>query len=70
MGGRANKANFGQLEATEIFCSKCRQAMPVRKRLLLVLPEGDKYHYTCSRCGQSLADTVVPRRESLRILLR
>ncbi len=42
---------FKELEATELFCSKCKMSVPVKKRLLLVLPDGDKYEYTCSRCG-------------------
>ena len=32
--------------------------MPVRKRLLLVLPEGDKYEYLCARCGSSVGDKI------------
>jgi hypothetical protein len=44
--------------------------MPVRKILLLILPEGDKYHYTCCRCNESLGDTLIPRRESPTVLLR
>jgi hypothetical protein len=34
-------------------------AMPVRERLLLVLPEGDKYEYLCARCGTSVGDKIV-----------
>jgi hypothetical protein len=45
---------YDQFEATELYCPKCRQAVPVRKRLLLILPEGDKYEYTCSNCGGSV----------------
>ncbi len=39
-------------------CPRCRQAMPVRKRLLLILPEGDKYEYLCQRCGSTCGTTV------------
>ena len=28
--------------------------MPVRERLLLVLPDGDLYEYLCQQCGSSL----------------
>jgi len=31
----------------------------VRERLLLVLPEGDKYEYCCSACGTSVGDRIV-----------
>jgi hypothetical protein len=33
-------------------------ATPVRKRLLLILPEGDKYEYLCTRCGYSVGDKI------------
>jgi hypothetical protein len=32
--------------------------MPVRKRLLLVLPEGDKHEYVCQRCGTSCGSKI------------
>jgi len=28
--------------------------VPVRKRLLLVLPEGDQYEYLCAYCSSSV----------------
>jgi hypothetical protein len=43
--------SFGELEASSLFCVRCTQATPVRKKLLLVLPSGKKYDYTCSVCG-------------------
>lgn len=43
--------SFGELEATSIFCPRCKRANPVRKSLLLVLPTGTKYDYACSVCG-------------------
>jgi len=42
---------FKEFEATSLFCARCRRATPVRKKLLLVLPSGNKYDYTCSECG-------------------
>jgi hypothetical protein len=45
---------FGELEATSLFCARCQRANPVRKRLLLVLPTGNKYDYTCSVCGNAV----------------
>jgi uncharacterized Zn finger protein len=55
--GRSN-AQFDQFDASELFCPKCQRAMPVRKRLLLVLPEGDKYLYHCARCGTVCGDKI------------
>ena len=34
--------------------------MPVRKRLLLVLVEGEIYEYLCVRCGTSVAKKNEP----------
>ncbi len=45
---------FEDLEASALFCPKCKQAVPVRKKLLLVLPEGEKFDYLCSQCGRSV----------------
>jgi predicted RNA-binding Zn-ribbon protein involved in translation (DUF1610 family) len=49
---------FDRFQATELYCPKCGRAMPVRERLLLVLPEGDKYEYLCARCGTSVGDKI------------
>jgi hypothetical protein len=52
------QADFDQLEATELYCPQCRRAVPVRKFLLLVLPEGDKYEYRCQYCGTAVGDKL------------
>ncbi len=52
------KADFDQFEATELYCTKCEQAVPVRKALLLILPEGDKYEYRCQYCGNKVGDKI------------
>ena len=45
---------FDQLRASLLHCNRCRRAMPVRERLLLVLPDGDLYEYLCQGCGGSV----------------
>jgi hypothetical protein len=55
---RKQEAQFEELEATELYCTKCRQAVPVRKFLLLILPEGDKYEYRCAYCGNTVGDKI------------
>ena len=45
---------FDQFNASLLYCNKCGQAMPVRQRLLLVLPDGELYDYTCQRCNTSV----------------
>lgn len=49
---------YKDFDATELYCQRCRQAVPVRKRLLLVLPEGDKYEYLCAYCSQSVGTKI------------
>jgi DNA-directed RNA polymerase subunit RPC12/RpoP len=43
--------SFKEFEASSLFCVRCKRATPTRKKLLLVLPTGNKYDYTCSVCG-------------------
>jgi len=42
---------YEEFEAASLFCPRCRKAVPVRKKLLLVLPTGTKYDYLCAECG-------------------
>ena len=46
-----NEKQFDQFEATALYCPKCKAALPVRKSLLLVIPNGEIYDYRCARCG-------------------
>ena len=46
--------SFDQLNASLLYCSQCGRAMPVRERLLLVLPDGELYDYTCQGCNSSV----------------
>ena len=52
------EAAYDEFEATELYCPNCGQAVPVRKSLLLVLPEGDKYEYCCQYCGGTVGDKI------------
>lgn len=45
---------FEQLRATHLYCSTCRGSMPTKERLLLMLPAGALYGYTCARCGSDV----------------
>ncbi len=51
-------SNFGEFEATALFCEHCRQAQPVRPHLLLVLPTGTKYDYRCAVCGHRVGSKM------------
>ncbi|AFM25512.1 hypothetical protein [Desulfomonile tiedjei] len=63
------KQQFSNFNATELYCPKCGRAMPVRERLLLVLPEGDKYEYLCAYCGTAVGDKIVKGESSPLILI-
>jgi hypothetical protein len=60
LSGREDKQrpDFDQLEAMELYCPVCSRAVPVRKSLLLVLPEGDKYEYRCQYCGTTVGNKI------------
>ena len=60
---------YKEFEATELFCPKCRQAVPVRKRLLLVLPEGDKYEYLCAYCATSVGSKIDKDNKQISLLI-
>ena len=50
--------SFDQMEASLLYCPTCRKATPVRKRLLLVLMEGEKFDYVCALCGTISGDKI------------
>jgi DNA-directed RNA polymerase subunit RPC12/RpoP len=53
---------FKEFDATQLYCARCKQAVPVRKRLLLILPEGEKYEYLCAYCAATVG-TKIDREE-------
>ena len=55
-------AQFEQLTATHLYCRACRQSMPTKERLLLTLPTGDLYAYTCAQCGSDVGTKTDLRR--------
>ena len=59
---------FRELEASELFCAKCKRATRVRKRILLVLPEGDKFDYVCAICGSIVGQKMEQKPGNLRLI--
>lgn len=59
---------YDEFEASELFCPKCQRATPVRKRLLIVLPTGNKFDYLCSVCGSSVGSKMDDDRSAFDIL--
>ena len=50
----AAQSQFKSLRASSLYCNKCKNAMPVRERLLLVLPDKEIYDYLCTGCASSV----------------
>ena len=56
---------FENFTASSLFCEKCRAAMPVRERLLLVLPDREIFDYLCTECGSSVGQREVTAGEKM-----
>lgn len=52
--------DFEDFEASQLFCPTCKRAMPVRKRLLLVLLDKEIFEYTCAQCGSAVRKKEQP----------
>jgi len=57
---------FGEFQASELYCPKCRRSQPVREKLLLVLPTGELHEYLCAKCATSLGERRVTGPAALR----
>ena len=64
------RETYKDFDATELFCPQCKKAVAVRKRLLLILQEGEKYDYTCVYCGTSIGDKLVKEKKSSHLIIR
>jgi DNA-directed RNA polymerase subunit RPC12/RpoP len=64
------KPSFEQFEATSLYCSKCKAAVPVRKRLLLVLPEGEEYEYLCAYCSSSVGTKIDKNASQIELIIK
>lgn len=53
-----NRSHFEEFEATSLYCPRCKTAVPVRKKLLLVLPEGEEFEYLCAYCSSSVGTKI------------
>ena len=57
-----NARDFEDLEASQLYCPTCKRAMPVRKRLLLVLLDREISDYLCAGCGSPVGKKEEPLR--------
>jgi hypothetical protein len=58
-----NRGQFQNLRASTLYCNKCRATMPVRERLLLILPDKEIYDYLCTNCAESVGQREVTAAE-------
>jgi hypothetical protein len=61
---------FESFKASRLYCRRCAKSMPVRERLLLILPDKDLYEYLCTGCGDSLGEREVSLAEKRQAALR
>jgi hypothetical protein len=60
---------YKEFDALELYCPRCKQAVPLRKRLLLVLPEGDKYEYLCALCSTTVGTKMDRQAKSVSLIV-
>ncbi len=63
--GRMSQQQFENFTASSLYCEKCKTAMPVRERLLLILPDKEIYDYLCTGCASSVGQREVTAGEKL-----
>ena len=77
-----SEQQFENFTASSLYCQKCQATMPVRERLLLVLPDKELFDYLCTGCASSvgrrevtagekmMAQAMAPRRHRRRVPVR
>ena len=60
-----SQQQFENFTASSLYCEKCKAAMPVRERLLLILPDKEVYDYLCTGCASSVGSREVTADEKL-----
>jgi hypothetical protein len=61
---------FASFKASRLYCRKCAKSMPVRERLLLILPDKDIFEYLCTGCAESLGQREVTLADKRMAALR
>ncbi len=61
----SQQQQFESFTASSLYCEKCKAAMPVRERLLLVLPDRELYDYLCTNCASSVGQREVTQGEKM-----
>ena len=61
--------DFEQFKASLLFCPQCRAAVPVRERLLLILPDGKLFDYMCTYCAGSIGSRKETDKQEVKIII-
>lgn len=64
------RESYSDFDATELYCPNCKRAVPVKKKLLLILSNGDKYYYSCVFCGTSLGNKMDTKEDNFNLTIR
>ena len=64
------ESHFKEFEATSLYCPKCKAAVPVRKKLLMVLPEGEEFEYLCVYCSSSVGMKIDKNASQIDLILK
>ncbi len=60
-----SQQQFENFTASSLYCEKCKAAMPVRERLLLILPDKEIYDYLCTGCASSVGQREITAGDKL-----
>lgn len=60
-----SEQQFENFTASSLYCAKCKAAMPVRERLLLILPDKEIFDYICTGCASSVGQREVTAGEKM-----
>lgn len=63
------QGQYEDFHASALYCPRCRRAMPVRSRLLLVLPDGELHEYLCAACATSLGTKTIRHEQRSQIFV-
>jgi hypothetical protein len=60
-----SQQQFENFTASTLYCATCKATMPVRERLLLVLPDKEIFDYLCTGCASSVGQREVTAGDKL-----
>jgi hypothetical protein len=63
-----SQQQFENFTASTLYCDRCKATMPVRERLLLVLPDKEIFDYLCTGCASSVGQREVTAGDKLMAL--